>query len=378
MGDRERLAEVVAALRDAELDDARWPQTASLVDTAFGLYGNHLSVIEDDGAGHAEFLFGRLYVRGEPNDEWERDYVENYLARDERLPRIFAMPDGAIRHGDTFYDSDRERRTSATYNEFLIPTGGQDMLVSRTQGAGGQHIIWTFVAPPTGRRDWTNGQIEGIRRLLPHVRHFVSVRQALAEAQALGVRSAAGLLGSGGVGIILLGRDGRVAEANDSARRMLRTGDVLTDRDGFLTAALPDDASALQRVLQAALPSAGRTGVGGSTIVGRRARPGVTVHATPLVDSADPGLASFAALVVIQDPRLHAPPDAGRLAETLDLTPAQARVAEALAAGETVKSIAANTHRTRATVRWHIRQMMEKLGCRRQTDLVRLFGRIGA
>lgn len=58
--DRERLAEVVAALRDAELDDARWPQTASRVDTAFGLHGNHLSVIEGDGPGRAELLFGRL------------------------------------------------------------------------------------------------------------------------------------------------------------------------------------------------------------------------------------------------------------------------------------------------------------------------------
>lgn len=305
------------------------------------------------------------------------DYVENHLAHDERPPRIFATPNDTVRHVDTLYDSDRERKASATYNEFLIRAGGQNMLVSRAQGTGGYHIIWSFVGNPTGRRDWTNVQLEGIRRLMPHVRHFVSVRQALAEAQALGVRSAAGLLGVGGVGIILLGRDGRVAEANDSAWRMLRTGDALTDRDGFLTAHWPDDASALQRALQAALPRAGRTGVGGTAIVRCGARPAVTVHATPLVGSADPGLASFGALVVIQDPLGYAAPDARRLAETLDLTPAQARVAEALAAGETVKSIAANTHRTQATIRWHIRQMMEKLGCRRQTDLVRLFVRIG-
>ena len=377
MGDRERLAEIIVALREAELDDARWAQTASLVDRAFGLFGNHLSVIKGESLEDAEFLFGRLYVRGEPNDEWERDYVENYLARDERIPRIFAMPSGSVRHVDTLYDNNRERKASATYNEFLIPTGGQNMLITRTRTTGGQHLVWSFVGPPTGRPDWAMAQIEGILRLLPHVQHFVGVRQTLADASAHGVRSAARLLGVGGVGVILLGRDGRVAEANDNARRMLRTGDPLSDRDGFLTATLPDDASALQRVLQAALPTTGRTGVGGTTIVRRGAPPAVTVHVTPLDGIADPGLASFAALVVIEDPRRHAEPDAQRLAETLDLTRAQARVAAALAAGETVTRIAENTHRTQATVRWHIQQMMKKLGCRRQTDLVRLFLRIG-
>ena len=376
MGDRERFEQVVASLREAELDDARWPQTASLVDAAFGLLGNHLSVIEGDGPEGAEFLFGRLYVRGEPNDEWERDYVENHLARDERIPRIYAMPSGTVRHVDAFYHDDRERKASVTYNEFLIPTRGENALIARAQGAGGQHIVWSFVAYPTGTRDWSSAQLEGIRRLMPHVRHFVGVRQALADAQAQGARSAAGLLGTAGTGIILLDRDGRVAEANDSARRMLREGDAVTDRDGFLAAPWPEDDSRLRRVLRAALPRGGRPGVGGATTIRGGHGPAAIVHVTPLADSADPGLASFAALVVVDDPRKHAP-DAAQLAETFDLTPAQARIAAALAAGETVRGVAATNHRSQATVRWHIRQMMGKLGCRRQVDLVRLFVRIG-
>lgn len=376
MGDRERLEQAVIALREAALDDTRWPHTASLVDAALGLHGNHLSVIKGEGLDDAEFLFGRLYVRGEPNDEWERDYVENHLARDERIPRIFAMPNGTIRHGDTLYGDDRERKMSATYNEFLIPTDGRNMLVARTAGPGGLHIVWSFVGPPD-KGHWTNPQIEGIQRLLPHVQHFVGIRQALAEARMGGVRSQMGLLSVSGVGVVLLGRDGRVVETNDSARNMLRAGDAVTDKDGFLSATLPSDALKLRRVLQAALPIAGKAGVGGTMVVRRTTPPAVTVHVTPLAGNADAGLASLGARVVIEDPRAHGGPDALRLAETFELTRAQAHIAAAMAAGRTVKDIAARTHRAQATVRWHIRQMMEKLGCRRQTDLVRLFMRVG-
>ena len=175
MGDRERLDAVVAALREAELDDALWPRTASLVDEAFGLNGNHLSVIKGDGHSDAEFLFGRLYVRGEPNDEWERDYVENHLARDERIPRIFAMPNGTVRHINTLYDGDREREASATYNDFIVRTGGQNMLTARIEGPGGLHIIWAFTGERNREAEWTNTRIDAIRHLLPHVQHFVGV-----------------------------------------------------------------------------------------------------------------------------------------------------------------------------------------------------------
>lgn len=34
---------------------------------------------------NAEFLFGKLYKRGEPDEELERRYVEDYFAIDERF-----------------------------------------------------------------------------------------------------------------------------------------------------------------------------------------------------------------------------------------------------------------------------------------------------
>ena len=81
---------------------------------------------------------------------------------------------------------------------------------------------------------------------------------------------------------------------------------------------------------------------------------------------------SFAAMVLIVDPLDEAKVDAIRVAHALDLTPAQARVAAALASGGTVHSIAIASHRSEAAVRWHLKQMMARFELSGQTDLVRL------
>lgn len=60
------------------------------------------------------------------------------------------------------------------------------------------------------------------------------------------------------------------------------------------------------------------------------------------------------------------------VAERLGLSPAQSRVAIALAEGKTVSGIAEETGRTLNTVRWLLRQINRKLEISTQTQLVRL------
>jgi DNA-binding CsgD family transcriptional regulator len=55
-----------------------------------------------------------------------------------------------------------------------------------------------------------------------------------------------------------------------------------------------------------------------------------------------------------------------------DLTPAEARVARDLAEGKTVANIAEASGASQNTVRTHVRGVLEKTGCNRQTDVVAL------
>ena len=151
----------------------------------------------------------------------------------------------------------------------------------RLDGPGGSRIVWAF-ADPAGAEGWSCERVERIGRLLPHVRQFVRVRQALVGAKALGASMAA-LLDHVGTGVIQLDRRGRVAAANDRARAVLRAGAGLTYRGGELRATLPEEDAVLQGLLARALPSPGGPGAGGSMAVmrGDPASP-LVLHVSPV------------------------------------------------------------------------------------------------
>ena len=69
------------------------------------------------------------------------------------------------------------------YNEGQGRLGGQNGLNVRFDGPDGLRIVWAS-GGPVGTGGWQSAQLELIGRLLPHIRHFVVARQALAWADA--------------------------------------------------------------------------------------------------------------------------------------------------------------------------------------------------
>ena len=90
----------------------------------------------------------------------------------------------------------------------------------RLDGPDGSHIAWA-TADPVSPNGWESSHLTLLKALLPHIRQFVRVRQTLVKAEALGA-SVTALLDTPRVGVIHLDRDGRVVEANDRARAILR------------------------------------------------------------------------------------------------------------------------------------------------------------
>ena len=95
-----------------------------------------------------------------------------------------------------------------------------------------------------------------IERLLPHIRQFVRVRQALVGAHALGA-SLAELLDNTMAGVIYLDWRAMIVQANARARGILRHGDGLADRGGVLRARRAADDVKLGRLLARVLPRSG-------------------------------------------------------------------------------------------------------------------------
>ena len=362
---------VLASLHAAALDDSHWLTTSALIDEVCGAKGNMLICADANAQDGAEIFFARFCYRGQRREESERLYFHTYHALDERVPRLRRLPDSQLVHVPDLY-TEQEKKNSVVYNEALPASDVANSLIVRLDGPGGSNIVWS-IADPVAGEDWSSDQLEMVRRVLPHLRHFVCVRQALAGAGALG-NSLAELLGSTGSGVIQLDRGGRIVAANDRARDLLRQGDGLFDEGGFLRASSAEDDAGLQRLLTRALPPLGGQGASGSATVRRPtglAR--LVLHASPVADGlTDVRRRRVAALVLVADPSRLARIDPGMPAAALGLTPAQSQIAVMLAEGRTVPEIARETGRRESTVRWHIKEIFARHGISRQAELIRL------
>jgi DNA-binding CsgD family transcriptional regulator/PAS domain-containing protein len=84
-----------------------------------------------------------------------------------------------------------------------------------------------------------------------------------------------------------------------------------------------------------------------------------------------PGPPQPAALLLIHDPDRAVAMPAERLARVYGLTPAEAKLAAALAGGSSLGAYADNARITIGTARWYLKQVLAKTGAHRQSELVR-------
>ena len=271
------------ALHAAVFDDRLWTAASAAIAAYCGNRGGFLI----SGDGHCDdendVLFARLCLDGERRTDLERLFFGTYRPVDESQPRIRRLPDARIVHVPSLY-TDRERKTSAMFNEGLPLSRTGDGLLVRLLGPPGQGLVWV-VADPLDPGGWSVSQRDAVNRLLPHLRQFVRARQTLADARAL-ASSSLDLIENRRLGIVRLDRRGRLLEANDRARALLNAADGIGDRGGYLLAAARNDDKRLQSLLAAALPRPGNGPAAGGALLLRREPPlpGLAVHVLPAAD----------------------------------------------------------------------------------------------
>ena len=370
MSEPHAFERILASLYDAMLDDTHWPATSALIDEACGITGNVLLV----GEGPKDDIrasFVGLYSRGQRREDEEREYLEVYYLLDERVPRVRQLPDSLLVHVPDLYTAE-ELKTSPTYNEIVRRGHFQAGLYVRLDGPDGSHISWGL-GDPVASDGWGSSEIAMVQGLLPHIRQFIHVRQALVRAQA-GDTTVTALLENPRIGVLHLDRRGRILAANDRALSLLRQGEEVSDEEGVLQARAPDDQIRLAQLVAEALPTAGAVPVSGSMLLGRvSGLPPFVVHVKPVgVPQPDYGARPVAALVLMVEPGHHPRLDPALVARTLGLTPDESQVAVWLAAGKSVRDMALTTGLTDGAIYWHLKQIYQKLPISRQVDLVRL------
>ena len=370
MNQHDAFERVVDSLNAAMLDDARWPNASALVDEACGVRGSLLTFGDESSTDDIEIYFSKCYYQGEDRSEWLREYFRLYHAVDEHLPRLRKLPDSKIAHvADLF--SEEELKTSLTYNEGLPRFESQNGLNVRLDGPCGSCIVWA-IADPVDASGWSTARVDMVARVLPHLRQYVRVRAALAEAGALAA-TAIELLENTHAGVIQLDRRGRIVETNDVARALLRRSDGLCDEGGALHATHPEDDARLEDLLARALPRLGEAGASGSMIVTRTSSlPWFALHVKPVAGGeADYRALRVAALVLIVDPVSRGRVEPELVEAILGLTPTEAEIALLLAEGWTARQIEATTGRSYSTVRTHLKNIFAKLRVSRQLEVAK-------
>lgn len=201
-----------------------------------------------------------------------------------------------------------------------------------------------------------------LRALGPEVEQLVEAHEALqrryvdllASAEAL-----ATLLDRVPWGLTVV-RDGRLVATNAEARRLLEGSMLHHGLDGSLTSRDDEVRQALEQLF--ARMRGGATELAGMSIPGPR-----SVHLTVLPSRPFDG----SLLVVLVDPERAVGCMPETYSQLYGLTLGEARVAHQLVLGRSPRDAAAELGIGVETVRTHVKNILPKVGCHRQVELVR-------
>lgn len=293
---------------------------------------------------------------------------EGWFSRSPRHPRLFASRHAGFMTEHDLY-TDAELALEPHYYDF-----------SRRRGLGWG--VRTALPMPTGdmiaiivERNLARGPVESsvvqqLDELRPHLARsaLVSARLQLERA-----RAAAETLALMGLPALVLDDRGKVIAAN---RLIEALGSQIhwRSQDRITLTDLSADPLLRQAI---GTPDSSASAPARSFAVRATATDAAKVaHVIPVCGEARDIFARCSCVLVMTPVTLPQAP-AVELVQTLfDLTPAEARVARGLTAGNTLDEIAVAGEVSRNTVRTQLRAALEKTGCRRQSELVALLGGI--
>jgi DNA-binding CsgD family transcriptional regulator len=362
----ERFSALIGDIYDAALEPSRW--VTVLAQTARLVGGPAAALYSTDVANKVATV---AHVYGmEPR--YEKLYHDKYIKFDPVMTGYHFSEIGApIAAGDLLrYDEFLETRF---HREWMRPQGLADCLHAIVDKSATTLVMLSI------SRDERCGPDSEARRhmrlIVPHIRRATLIGKVIdlkkAEAATL-----TDTLDGLGAGMFLVEATGRLVHANVAGRAMLKEADILRISSGRLTTGDRHASPTLADIFA----SAGN----GVTAIDARgiAVPLVTrdggryvAHVLPLTSRdrrrADAGRAAVAALFV-NKVALGMPSAPDAIAKAYKLTPSELRVLLAVVEVGGVPEVAEALGVAETTVKTHLGRLYQKVGARRQADLVKV------
>ncbi len=370
MDNGKRYEQLVGELYDAALSPERWPDTLNGVTKWVG--GDCFHFLGwDANMGAPRFSM----ASHEDLTDALKGYAAYYGSVDPRRQLAAALEPGELMICHHHFDQ-RYVARSEFYQDFFIPVGFRYVSGTSVLRQNGLDVTIGLLRL-NGRAPYDADELRRLSRVVPHLQRSVRIyleTEDLRQRALLGERGLDALE----IGVLATDETGRMVFANRRADALLREGDTLKLRHGLLVATVAGEASRLDEVIR-------RTASSGHAESVRLAGTGENllvkscfVTVLPLAEQ-NPMVGIFGRpkllLLVSQGTRQRVL--TGRqLMQLFALSPAEARLARALAHGQTPEQYALESTLSITTVRTQLRAVFGKTATRRQSELVRLLSGI--
>lgn len=350
------LNDVADDIYEAAFDPERWPRVIDRISLRSGAESGGMMVFDS-------IRPIRSLATGRSAELWARASEAGRWKQDRRIPFFFSNPLSGFVVAD----------------EYFPPEIQGDGTLELAHALGLEQQVGTIIPMPTGelvvfilnrlREEgrFDPGVTEELNRLYPHFARSAHLAARLRMERALSTVSALQALG---VPAAVLSGKGRVMASNALIESVSQT--LIPLAFGGLGLARP----AANKLLQEAIAAAQGDQAAAAHSIPVPAeddRPAMIVHVVPLLRSASDifsGAAILIAAVTVSASRLV--PSLQVLMGLFDLTPAEVKLAAALASGMSLEEAAARTGVQLTTARSHLGRIFRKTGTSRQGQLVAL------
>jgi DNA-binding CsgD family transcriptional regulator len=368
MGKEEITLNLIALIYDAAGDPSKWPiflerfadalggtvTTLLIYDTKFQ-YGNIAATVRIDPANQTKY-----------NQQYAK--LDVWGAHGKPL-----LTHGSVRTGQELCP-DELLTKSEFYNDFLKQINAFHeicgVVIKQERTLSAVTSLRSKATGPFGKEESRLFQV-----LMPHLQRAVQFHRRIVaiETEAL---AAVGTLDHLHIGLIRLDRDGKVLSMNSAAAAIIDQRDGLSvTRDG-LHASRTDETRSLRTLISdAALTSEGiGFGSGGALSISRPSlkRPLSVIVSPAPTTGLQLNAVGGSAVLFVTDPEAAIESDEEILRHLFGLTTSEARTASLLVQGFDLNEICAKLLIRRNTARTHLQHLFNKLGVRRQGELISL------
>jgi DNA-binding CsgD family transcriptional regulator len=357
--DMEIYDQLVESIYDAPFMDSGWQAVISQLQMAFDSTAAGFFVqTKDNGLG--EYLLDGV------DDTQMRLYQEHYAEINPWFTLPGLMQPGAI-HTDYSLELIHHKRSAFIdtefYQDWCRPQDLRHAMGGSLLSFEGNLLNFTIHRPQQAGY-YTDTEIQTYRNLNRHLLKAVQIGEHFVQSSLNpGLESVLDRLR---LGILFLDRKGRILDMNRYAKRLIQRDDSLFEK----TSRLEFHRQHLRKTLAKAITHASSRGKSSTFSLPRDKQSPLSVCVIPtnekrtFLEQRNGSVTLF-----ISDPEDREIADLEALAKRWNLTPLEAEFTLLLVKGNTVNKIAEKLQLTENTARWYSKQIMGKVGVKRQVEL---------